>query len=98
MSEMSTISALWPYLAGGVGSLWGLAKAQQRIELSMAKHRSLAGHPRTARRVAGWLPRYTYTLTQALAVDGAPPEVQARRQASSFVAIPENTKMPQRWL
>lgn len=82
MSEMSTISALWPYLAGGVGSLWGLAKAQQRIELSLAKHRSLAGHPRTARRVAGWLPRYSYTLAQALAVDGAPPEVQARRQAS----------------
>jgi len=80
MNEL-TMSTLMPYLASGAGALWGLAKAQQRLDLSLAKHRSLTGHPRMARRLAAWLPRYAYTLDQALAIDGAGPEVVAQRQA-----------------
>ncbi|MBC7916177.1 MAG: aminotransferase class III-fold pyridoxal phosphate-dependent enzyme [Rhodoferax sp.] len=45
----------------------------------MAKHPSLAGHPRMARRFASWLPRYAYPQAQMLSVDGAPMEVVARR-------------------
>jgi len=82
MTEMTSMGALLPYLAGGIGAIWGLARAKQRIELSLAKHRSLAGHPRMARRLAAWLPRYAYTLEQALAIDAAPAEVVAQRLAA----------------
>ena len=33
---------------------------KRRIELSRAKHRSLAGHSRMAKRLARWLPGYAY--------------------------------------
>ena len=33
-----------------------LRKALARLLLSRAKHRSLAGHPRWARRLSRWLP------------------------------------------
>lgn len=38
-------------LAAGAGA--ALVKAKPRLELSLAKHPSLAGHARMARRVAG---------------------------------------------
>ncbi len=57
-------------------------KAQARINLSFAKHRSLAGHPRMARRISALLPSYNYDEDQAFAVDGAPPEVVAKRRAA----------------
>ncbi len=70
---------------GAVGSaalFLALRKAQARLQLSFAKHRSLAGHPRMARRVAALLPSYSYDEDQAFAVDGAPPEVVAKRKAA----------------
>ena len=70
------------YLAGGGALLYGLARAKSRLELSLAKHRSLAGHPRIARRVASWLPNYQYTEEEALCVDGAPADIAARRRAA----------------
>jgi hypothetical protein len=59
-----------------------LVQVRQRIELSMAKHRSLAGHPRISRRVAALLPRYTYSEDQMFNVDDAPDDVVARRRAA----------------
>ncbi|MCF8167164.1 MAG: aminotransferase class III-fold pyridoxal phosphate-dependent enzyme [Rhodoferax sp.] len=59
-----------------------LVKVKARVELSLAKHRSLAGHPRTARRVAALLPSYCYELDASFSVDGAPPEIVARRKAA----------------
>jgi glutamate-1-semialdehyde 2,1-aminomutase len=56
-------------------------KARRRLELSQAKHRSLAGHSRLARRVASWLPGYAYDETRFFASDDAPAEVAALRRA-----------------
>ena len=59
-----------------------LPKAWQRLELSLAKHRSLTGHSRWAQRVARWLPGYAYDEARFFACDGAPDDVAAQRRAS----------------
>ena len=82
MDEQLTASALALYGVGAGAALWTLNKARARVELSLAKHPGLAGHPRTARRVAALLPSYTYDEEQAYGVDGAPPDVVARRRAA----------------
>jgi glutamate-1-semialdehyde 2,1-aminomutase len=69
-------------VVGSAALVLALKKAKARAELSFAKHRSLAGHPRMARRVAALLPSYTYEADQAFAVDGAPPEIVAQRRAA----------------
>jgi glutamate-1-semialdehyde 2,1-aminomutase len=53
---------------------------RQRVALSRAKHRSLSGHSRMAKRVAAQVPGYSYDETQFFASDGAPPEVQSQRR------------------
>jgi len=55
--------------------------ARQRLELSLAKHPSLTGHSRMAKRVARLVPGYSYDEAQFFGSDGAPAEVQARRRA-----------------
>ena len=82
MDEQLTASALALYGFGAGAALWTLNKARARVHLSLAKHPGLAGHPRTARRVAALLPSYTYDEEQAYGVDGAPPDVVARRRAA----------------
>jgi glutamate-1-semialdehyde 2,1-aminomutase len=52
-----------------------------RLSLSRAKHRSLAGHPGLASRLARSIRQYSYELTEALAIDGAPAAVQRTRAA-----------------
>ena len=59
-----------------------LPLARQRLELSRAKHPSLTGHARMARRVASWLPGYGYDEQRFFASDGAPPAVVAQRRAA----------------
>jgi glutamate-1-semialdehyde 2,1-aminomutase len=59
-----------------------LPKAQRRLELSLAKHRSLTGHSRMAKRVASWLPGYAYDEAQFFCADGAPPAVASQRRAA----------------
>ncbi len=64
--------------------LLGLAmvpRAVRRLQLSMAKHPSLTGHTRMAKRVASWVPGYAYDEQRFFGSDGAPAEVQARRRA-----------------
>jgi glutamate-1-semialdehyde 2,1-aminomutase len=58
-----------------------LRKMYVRLQLSAAKHRSLAGHSRMARRFASWVPFYEYGESRFFAVDGAPPDVVAARRA-----------------
>ena len=82
VNESLEWNALALYAAGGVAVLAALQKARARAQLSLAKHRSLAGHPRTARRIAALLPNYRYDEAQVFAVDGAPPEVVSRRRAA----------------
>jgi glutamate-1-semialdehyde 2,1-aminomutase len=56
-------------------------KLKQRLELSKAKHPSLAGHPRMSRLAASFLPFYEYDETQFFDCDDAPPEIAQRRRA-----------------
>jgi glutamate-1-semialdehyde 2,1-aminomutase len=74
---LSAVSAL------SLGALaWVLPRARRRIQLSRAKHRSLAGHSRIAKRIVSLIPGYAYDEAEFHACDGAPPEVIARRRAS----------------
>jgi glutamate-1-semialdehyde 2,1-aminomutase len=52
-----------------------------RLQLSFAKHRSLAGHSRMARRFASWVPFYEYGESRFFGVDAPPPEVVESRRA-----------------
>ena len=55
---------------------------RRRIELSRAKHRSLAGHSLMAKRLARLLPGYAYDEARFFDCDGAPEEVAQRRRAA----------------
>ena len=56
---------------------WTLPRAKRRLELSRAKHRSLAGHSRMAKRIAALIPGYAYDEERFFASDDAPAEVVA---------------------
>jgi glutamate-1-semialdehyde 2,1-aminomutase len=58
-----------------------LAKLRSRLQLSKAKHRSLAGHSRMSRRLAALIPFYEFDETQFFRADNAPDEVAATRRA-----------------
>ena len=69
-------------LAAAAGAIaWASAKAIQRVELSLAKHPSLTGHVRWAKRITGQLPGYRYEEQMFFASDGAPDDIVARRKA-----------------
>jgi glutamate-1-semialdehyde 2,1-aminomutase len=57
-----------------------LPLAHRRLQLSLAKHPSLSGHARMAKRVASLVPGYAYDDKQFFASDGAPAPVQGRRR------------------
>jgi glutamate-1-semialdehyde 2,1-aminomutase len=57
---------------------------QRRIELSRAKHGSLAGHARLARWLARLVPFYEYDEARFFACDDAPEEIARRRRAGFF--------------
>ena len=60
--------------------LW--LKLLPRLRLSFAKHPSLEGHPRWARRLARLVPYYEYDEQQFFSADDAPPNVAAQRRAA----------------
>jgi glutamate-1-semialdehyde 2,1-aminomutase len=75
MDDTYTLSAL------ALGALaFSLPRVRRRIELSRAKHRSLAGHSRMAKRVVAQIPGYAYDEAGFFGSDGAAPEVLARRR------------------
>ena len=71
--------ALWAL--GGVTLAAALPKLLRRLELSRAKHPSLTGHSRMAKRVVGLLPGYAYDEARFFNSDNAPAAVEARRRA-----------------
>ena len=79
------LGALVPYLAGvgaGAGACAALlARGHARLALSRAKHRSLTGHARMARRIAALVPFYEFDEAGFFGSDGAGEEVVARRRA-----------------
>jgi glutamate-1-semialdehyde 2,1-aminomutase len=64
----------------GLG-LWIIKKVYTRLQLSMAKHPSLAGHSRMAKRVARLIPHYSFNQNVFFKVDGAPQEIALLREA-----------------
>jgi glutamate-1-semialdehyde 2,1-aminomutase len=73
-------------LAAAVACAFVLPAAHRRLQLSQAKHRSLAGHSRMAKRIASLVPGYSYGPDRFYAADGAPAEVVAQRRAA-FIAL-----------
>jgi len=67
-------------VALALGALGLLPAAKRRIELSRAKHRSLAGHSKWAKRIAALVPGYAYEEQRFFASDGAPDDVAAQRR------------------
>ena len=57
-----------------------LPAARRRLQLSAAKHPSLTGHSRMAKRVAAQVPGYSYDETRFFNSDGAPADVVAQRR------------------
>ena len=76
--EMTIVAAS---VAGAAVLTVPLAKAKHRLELSLAKHRSLAGHTRMARRIASLIPFYEYDEQRFFRSDNAPENIAVRRQA-----------------
>jgi glutamate-1-semialdehyde 2,1-aminomutase len=69
------------YGVGGAALATTLVKLRQRFELSRAKHRSLAGHSRMARRLAALVPFYEYDEARFFCSDGAPADIAETRRA-----------------
>jgi glutamate-1-semialdehyde 2,1-aminomutase len=67
--------------AGVAAIATSLVAMRRRLELSQAKHRSIAGHSLVARRLAAFIPFYEYDERQFFCSDGAPNDVVARRRA-----------------
>ena len=84
---MTTESQMIPLYAFVAAALPVAAlKLKRRLELSRAKHPSLAGHPRMARFVASLLPFYEYDEACFFNCDDAPAEV-ARRRREGFARL-----------
>jgi len=70
-------------LAFGAAALAAAVPAlERRLQLSKAKHRSLAGHSRIAKRLAEQMPYWEYADENFFDSDGATPDVAARRRAA----------------
>jgi glutamate-1-semialdehyde 2,1-aminomutase len=69
------------YALGGFALVILLRKLQMRLQLSLAKHRSLTGHSRMARRLASLVPFYEYDESRFFSTDGAPENIVAARRA-----------------
>ena len=64
------------------GAIAALAKFRSRLMLSRAKHRSLAGHSRMAKRIARLIPFYEYDESGFFRADDAPDEIVQKRVKS----------------
>jgi len=69
------------YALAGIAFAVVLRRLQLRLQLSRAKHRSLTGHSRMARRFASLVPFYEYDESRFFQTDGAPENIAAARRA-----------------
>src|SRR5215468_4363785 len=74
-------SALALLAASGAILAMSAPALRARLDLTLAKHRSLSGHPRLARRLALLVPFYEYDAANFYGVDGAPEDVVSQRRA-----------------
>ena len=69
-------------MASGVAAIIALLpRLRRRLQLSQAKHRSLAGHVRMGRWLSSLIPFYEYDEAQFFSADDAPGEIQSQRRA-----------------
>jgi glutamate-1-semialdehyde 2,1-aminomutase len=68
------------YLSGIAGAIVGLRLIGRRLQLSRAKHPSLAGHPRLSRLLSRLVPFYEYDDGTFFRSDDAPPEIAGQRR------------------
>ena len=80
----STTLAFFGFGAAAVAT--SLVTLRRRLQLSKAKHRTLTGHARMARRFAALVPFYEYDDATFFCSDDAPQDVAERRQAG-FVGL-----------
>jgi glutamate-1-semialdehyde 2,1-aminomutase len=73
---------------GAIALAMVLVSLKARLKLSLAKHRSLTGHVRMARRIAALIPFYAYDEARFFRCDDAPAEIAARRRAG-FMRLAE---------
>jgi glutamate-1-semialdehyde 2,1-aminomutase len=82
---MDTTIPILSLAAGAVAATVVVApKVKARIELSRAKHRSLAGHSKMSRRIARLIPFYEFDIDEFFRSDGAPKDVATERQDGFF--------------
>ncbi len=67
-------------LAAALGLLLLFNPLRLRLQLSLAKHRSLAGHARMQRRLARLVPFYEYDEERFFCADEAPQDIAAARR------------------
>jgi glutamate-1-semialdehyde 2,1-aminomutase len=78
---------IFAWLLGLIALLLIGRQLLQRLQLSRAKHRSLAGHARWGRRLARLIPYYEYSEAEFFRADDAPePIVEQRRAAFARLA------------
>jgi glutamate-1-semialdehyde 2,1-aminomutase len=77
LMDGETFAAL---VAGGLALFLLAPRVRNRLMLSRAKHRSLAGHARMSRRIAGLVPRYVYEGDLFFRADDAGEAIAARRR------------------
>src|SRR5574343_1315054 len=85
-----TAEPTWAWAALSV--LAALPWARRRWQLSRAKHRSLAGHSRMAKRFARLVPGYSLGEQRLFGADGADPSTQDLRRAG-FFRLSQHLKM-----
>jgi len=67
-----------------------------RLSLSRAKHRSMAGHSKWSRHIAGWIPSFDYDELRFFNSDGAPDDIsRQRRQAFHQLAKQLQDRSPE---
>src|ERR1700755_3204689 len=82
---MDSSIAFFSPAAGAVAATAAVApKVKARIELSRAKHRSLAGHSKMSRRMARLIPFYEFDTDTFFGSDAAPRDVAPQRQDAFF--------------
>lgn len=83
------------YTLAALAAFWLIRKVVIRLQLSRAKHPSLRGHAKMARRVAKFVPFYEYADDEFFSCDGAPDDVvQQRRAAFAEVSRTLREKAP----
>lgn len=65
---------------GAVFGIWITRRSYVRLQLSKAKHPSLAGHSRMAKRVARLIPYYSFNQNSIFQADGAPDNIASLRE------------------